>query len=84
MTSVLTQGRRCRKRQLHTTSATADPSEQSASLPDPQPVTGSDGQPAQLPNAPGIYAVYDAEGTLQYVGMSRKVLSTAAGTSLCL
>lgn len=43
------------------------------SLPEPQPVTGSDGQPTPFPNAPGIYAVFDAEGSLQYVGMSRKV-----------
>ena len=43
-------------------------------------VTGGDGQPASLPNAPGIYAIYDAEGALQYVGMSRKVLHFNART----
>ena len=64
--------RPCR-RQLQIIRATADSPEQTASLPDPQPVTGADGQPASLPNAPGIYAIYDAEGALQYVGMSRKV-----------
>jgi Grx4 family monothiol glutaredoxin len=41
-------------------------------------VTGGDGQPVSLPNAPGIYAIYDAEGALQYVGMSRKVAVSVA------
>ena len=27
---------------------------------------------AQIPAAPGVYAVYDAQGTLQYIGLSRK------------
>jgi hypothetical protein len=61
------------RRQPQISRATADSPGQTASLPDPQPVTGGDGQPASLSNAPGIYAIYDAEGALQYVGMSRKV-----------
>lgn len=42
-------------------------------LPEPQPVRGSDGEPTKFPQSPGVYAVYDAERKLQYVGMSRKV-----------
>lgn len=53
--------------------AAAEQSGESLSLPEPQPVDGADGQPAAFPNAPGIYGVYDTEGSLQYVGMSRKV-----------
>lgn len=37
------------------------------------PVTGADGQLAQLPSTPGVYAVLDAAGTVQYVGVSRRV-----------
>ena len=32
-----------------------------------------DGKIAEFPDAPGIYAVYDDEGTLQYLGLARKV-----------
>jgi len=32
-----------------------------------------DGKMAEFPDSPGIYAVYDDEGTLQYLGLSRKV-----------
>ena len=33
----------------------------------------AEGAVAGAPPAPGVYAVYDAAGTLQYVGLSRKV-----------
>lgn len=72
------------RRQPQISRATADSPGQTASLPDPQPVTGADGQPASLPNAPGIYAIYDAEGALQYVGMSRKVLHFNARTKFSM
>ena len=53
--------------------AAGDQGETSPSLPPPQPVEGPDGRPTQFHNAAGVYAIYDAEKTLQYVGMSRKV-----------
>lgn len=31
------------------------------------------GEMNQFPAAPGVYAVYDKEDTLQYIGLSRKV-----------
>lgn len=34
---------------------------------------GSDLDPSILPSAPGIYAVYDREGDLQYLGLSRRI-----------
>ncbi len=37
------------------------------------------GGAAQFPATPGVYIVYDREGTLQYVGMSRKVASHHLG-----
>ena len=54
-------------------SVAGDQGETSPSLPPAQPVEGPDGQPTQLHNAAGVYAVYDSEDALQYVGMSRKV-----------
>lgn len=33
----------------------------------------SSGQPTAFPAVPGVYAVYDAGNTLQYIGLSRKV-----------
>jgi hypothetical protein len=43
-----------------------------------------DGKMAELPAVPGIYAVFDKESTIQYIGLSRKVLdiSTAFTSSL--
>ena len=48
-------------------------SSQTAQLPalqstSPLPLHGD----GQIPAAPGVYAVYDAQGTLQYIGLSRK------------
>ena len=42
-----------------------------------QPLKGADGERAQFPAVPGVYAVYDAEGRLQYIGLSRKVCTCA-------
>lgn len=42
------------------------------------PVVGADGAPARLPATPGVYAVSDAAGALQYVGVSRKVAVSVA------
>ena len=36
---------------------------------------------AVLPSTPGIYAVYDLAGQLQYIGLSRKVCSQSSGRS---
>ncbi len=38
-----------------------------------EPLRMAEGAVAGAPPAPGVYAVYDAAGTLQYVGLSRKV-----------
>lgn len=37
------------------------------------PVVDANGQSASFPSVAGVYAVYDADGTLQYVGISRRV-----------
>lgn len=42
-------------------------------LPEAQPVKGEAGRTNEFPNTPGVYIVYDQEGVIQYVGMSRKV-----------
>lgn len=47
-------------------------------LPDPQPVRKAEGGLASFPQSPGVYTVYDKGGTLQYVGMSRKVATSIA------
>lgn len=38
----------------------------------------ANGEATKFPQSPGIYAVYDAERKLQYVGMSRKVATSIA------
>lgn len=38
-----------------------------------QPVLGADGQAATFPATPAVYAIYDKDGALQYVGLTRKV-----------
>jgi Grx4 family monothiol glutaredoxin len=35
----------------------------------------------QVPAQPGVYAVYDAEGAVQYVGLSRRLAASVAGHS---
>lgn len=41
-----------------------------------------DGNVCELPSAAGIYAIYDKDGSLQYVGLSRKArLMTATASS---
>lgn len=35
------------------------------------------GELSQFPGSPGVYAVYDKDGTLQYIGLSRQVRSDA-------
>lgn len=47
-----------------------------------QPVLKEDGSFGELPNLPGVYAIYDGEGTLQYIGISRRVGWCAAPTQL--
>lgn len=42
------------------------------------PVVNPDGQPTNFPGVSGVYAVYDRAGTLQYVGISRKINITVA------
>ena len=37
-----------------------------------QPVRDADGQPTAFPATPGVYAVYAPDGSLQYIGLSRK------------
>jgi hypothetical protein len=37
------------------------------------PVVGAGGEKTVFPNASGVYAVYDKDGRLQYMGLSRKV-----------
>lgn len=39
----------------------------------PVPVTGNDGSATQFPPTSGLYAVYDKDGILQFVGVSRKI-----------
>jgi Grx4 family monothiol glutaredoxin len=36
---------------------------------------------AQVPAQPGVYAVYDGEGAVQYVGLSRRLAASVAGHS---
>jgi hypothetical protein len=43
-----------------------------------QPVVSSDGSRASLPAVAGVYAVYDPAGTLQYIGISRKIAVSMA------
>ena len=38
------------------------------------PLQQLSGEQTALPAAAGVYAVYDKDGTLQYIGLSRKVL----------
>ncbi|PSC76690.1 Monothiol glutaredoxin-chloroplastic [Micractinium conductrix] len=51
---------------------------QSFATTEPQRVRGGDGQLAPMPGTPGVYAVYDSTGDLQYVGISRKVAVSMA------
>ncbi|KAL4424520.1 hypothetical protein ABPG77_010100 [Micractinium sp. CCAP 211/92] len=44
----------------------------------PLRVRGMDGKPAEMPGVAGVYAVYDSTGTLQYVGISRKIAISVA------
>ncbi len=37
-----------------------------------RPVRDADGQPTAFPATPGVYAVYAPDGSLQYIGLSRK------------
>lgn len=37
------------------------------------------GEMTQYPEQPGVYAVYDSTGQIQYIGLSRKVSSSVAG-----
>ena len=46
-----------------------------------QPVLDEGGQPTAFPATPGVYAVYGPDGTLQYIGLSRKARNTC---SLCV
>ena len=39
---------------------------------DIQPVKAEDGKETPFPPTPGVYAVLDAEGDVQYIGLSRK------------
>ena len=60
-------------------------SSQTAQLPalqstSPQPLQGD----GQIPAAPGVYAVYDAQGTLQYIGLSRKASAGCVCVNRCL
>ena len=43
-------------------------------LPEVEPLRVAEGAVAGAPAAPGVYAVYDSAGVLQYIGLSRKVL----------
>ena len=40
-----------------------------------QAVRDASGQPTAFPATPGVYAVYAPDGSLQYIGLSRKVRS---------
>ena len=42
-------------------------------LPEVEPLRVAEGAVAGAPAAPGVYAVYDSAGALQYIGLSRKV-----------
>lgn len=42
-------------------------------LPEVEPLRVAEGAVAGAPAAPGVYAVYDSAGVLQYIGLSRKV-----------
>lgn len=42
------------------------------------PATPVAGQPGQFPAVSGVYAVLDAAGTLQYIGLSRKIAVSVA------
>lgn len=46
---------------------------QSFTATEPLPVRAEDGSLASVPSDPGIYAFYDKDGELQYIGLSRKV-----------
>ncbi len=71
--ACLTISRAPSQRRMYAISAPAGGSDAQMSLPEPQPVVNGDGRPTSFPPTPGIYAVYNAEGAIQYVGMSRKV-----------
>lgn len=38
-----------------------------------KPVKGADGSLTSFPDAPGVYAIFNPAGELQYIGLSRKV-----------
>ena len=68
---------RCRRqltapRRLHTCLASATEHTAAAAVPmeraEVQPIADT-----QLPSAPGVYAVYDVQNKLQYIGISRRV-----------
>ena len=64
--------RRVRAASQPDASATSTSSVSSLSDAPLQPVSG---EPGALPNTAGVYAVYDKEQKLQYIGLSRKVVS---------
>ena len=43
-------------------------------LPEVEPLRVAEGAVAGAPAAPGVYAIYDSAGVLQYIGLSRKVI----------
>lgn len=51
-------------------------------LPEVEPLRVAEGAVAGAPAAPGVYAVYDSAGVLQYIGLSRKVLREQCCCSL--
>ncbi|KAA6418465.1 MAG: monothiol glutaredoxin- chloroplastic-like [Trebouxia sp. A1-2] len=67
--------RRVRAASQPDASATSTSSVSSLSDAPLQPVSG---EPGALPNTAGVYAVYDKEQKLQYIGLSRKVAVSVA------
>eukprot|EP00898_Chlorokybus_atmophyticus_P008678 jgi/Chlat1/8811/Chrsp90S08147 len=51
--------------------------EPAASVPRLSEAPSVPAKAAEIPAAPGVYAVYDQAGTLQYVGLSRKIQASA-------
>jgi hypothetical protein len=42
------------------------------------PITSAEGQPSSFPPVAGVYAIFDPAGTLQYIGISRKISVSVA------